>query len=321
MSTSATSVASTSSKSKPKKSASISKTTEVETESVVISEEEQEAEGTVPERQEEDFPKTVAVPGRNRKGKPMPFKTEDMKGKVFNLWINLQQCAREFLIFGTPKIVGRWNDVYGHLTKINFQETQLFLAEVQWKIIVKFNPMLWKCLGTRWASPTERAMCSFMATLPRDIMPLERLREKARKDIGESTEFLEGPIDNRLEHGDIWRRMTKDLDGLGGINEALQQLEGHRETAIVARGLPNTCAVWRLINDYAIAAMGRRSDLRLLELADGGTLRLARFARDMVSWHFGVEELVVAALDMGNKGRAACQGGHITFGKYQSLEY
>ena len=69
------------------------------------------------------------------------------------------------------------------------------------------------------------------------------------------------------------------------------------------------------MNDYAIAAMGRRSDLRLLELADGGTLRLARFARNMVSWHFGVEELVVAALDMGNKGRAACHGGRITFGK------
>ena len=67
--------------------------------------------------------------------------------------------------------------------------------------------------------------------------------------------------------------------------------------------------------------MGRRSDLRLLELADGGTLSLARFARDMVSLHFGVEELVVAALDMGNKGRAVCQGGRITFGKYQSLEY
>ena len=92
-------------------------------------------------------------------------------------------------------------------------------------------------------------MYNFMATLPRDIMPLERLREKARTNIGESTEFLEGPVDNRLEPGDIWRRMTKDLDGLGGINEALQQLEGYRRTAIVVRGLPNTCAVWQQMND------------------------------------------------------------------------
>ena len=114
----------------------------------------------------------------------MPFKTADMKGKVLNICMDLQQCAREFLNPGRPKILGRWNDVYGHLTKINFQETQLFVAEVQLKIIVKFNPMLWKCLGTRWASPTERAIYIIMATLPRDIMPLERLREKARKDIG-----------------------------------------------------------------------------------------------------------------------------------------
>ena len=156
-------------------------------------------------------------------------------------------------------------------------------------------------------------MYNFMATLPRDIMPLERLKKKARKYIGESTEF--GQVDNRLEPGDIWRRMTKDLNGLGSINKALHQLKDHR-TAIVARGLPNACAVLRLINDYAIAAMGRRSDLRLIKLADGGTHRLSQFARDMVSWHFGVEELVVAALDIGNKGRAACQGGRVTFGNY-----
>ena len=67
MSASSTSVASTSSKSKPKTSASISNITEVETEPVVISEEEQEAEGTVPEGQEEDFRKTVAVRDANEK--------------------------------------------------------------------------------------------------------------------------------------------------------------------------------------------------------------------------------------------------------------
>ena len=37
--------------------------------------------------------------------------------------------------------------------------------------------------------------------------------------------------------------MMKDLKGLGGINEALHKLEGHKRTAIVASGLPNACAV------------------------------------------------------------------------------
>ena len=69
------------------------------------------------------------------------------------------------------------------------------------------------------------------------------------------------------------------------------------------------------MNDYTHKAAGRRSDLRLLQLADAGTLRLARFARDTMSWHFGVEELVIAAFDMGNKGRVACQCERATCGK------
>ena len=164
-------------------------------------------------------------------------------------------------------------------------------------------------------------MFNLMATLPQDVMPLERLREMASRDIGESTEFLEASSDNRPEPNYICRRMMRELEGLGGINKALHQLKGHRQTAIVASGLQNACAVLRLMNDYAHGTTGRRSDLRLLELADAGTLRLAKFARDTVSWHFGVEKLVDAALDMGNKRRAACQGNRASFGQYQSLEY
>ena len=58
-------------------------------------------------------------------------------------------------------------------------------------------------------------------------MPRERLREKARKDMGGSTEFLEVSDDNRLEPQDIWRRMMRDLKGLGGLDANLRLLEGH----------------------------------------------------------------------------------------------
>ena len=68
-------------------------------------------------------------------------------------------------------------------------------------------------------------------------MPLDRLRENARKVIGESTEFLEASAVNRHEPGDSWRRMTRKLEGLGGINGTLHQLEGHRRTG----GLSNAC--------------------------------------------------------------------------------
>ena len=44
------------------------------------------------------------------------------------------------------------------------------------------------------------------------------------------------------------------------------------------------------------------------------------FARDTVLWHFGVKELVVAALDMGKKERVVCQADRATFRQYQSLK-
>ena len=63
--------------------------------------------------------------------------------------------------------------------------------------------MLWKSLKMRWASPIQIAKYNLMAILPQGIMPLERLREKVRKDIGGSTEFLEASCDYRLEPQDI----------------------------------------------------------------------------------------------------------------------
>ena len=66
--------------------------------------------------------------------------------------------------------------------------------------------------------------------------------------------------------------------------------------------------------------MGRLFDLRLLELADGGTLRLAWFASDSVValWR---KRAGGGSTRPGNKGRAACQTGRVTFRKYQSLDY
>ena len=162
-----------------------------------------------------------------------------------------------------------------------------------------------------------------MTTLPQDIMPQKRLRKKALKDIGGSTKFLEASDDNRLEPQDIWRRMMRDLKGLGGFDVNLRQLEGHKRTAIVARGLPNACAILKMLDEYALGATRHHMDRNLIELADEGTLRLARFAHDMVLWHFGLKEVIVAALDMANKGRAACEGERVIPAPRlaQSLEY
>ena len=154
-------------------------------------------------------------------------------------------------------------------------------------------------------------------------MPRERLREKARKDIGGSTEFLEASADNGLEPQDIWRRMMRDLKGLGGLHANLRQLEGHKRTAIVARGLPNACAILKMLDEYGLGATHHHMDQNLLGLSDATTLRVARFAHYMVSWHFGLKEVIVAALDMSNRGRAPCEGERVIPAPRlaQSLEY
>ena len=175
----------------------------------------------------------------------------------------------------------------------------------------------------QWASPTERSTYNLMATLPQDIMPLERLRKNARKDIGGSTDFLEACVDNRLEPQDIWRQKMRDLQRLGGLDSNLRQLENHKRTAIVARGLPIACAILRMLDEYAFGATRHHVERNLLELSDAGTLRVARFAHDMISWHFGLEEVIVAALDMATKGRAASEGEKVVPAPRlaQSLEY
>ena len=115
----------------------------------------------------------------------------------------------------------------------------------------------------------------------------------------------------------------RDLKGLGGLNANLRQLDGHKRTAIVAKGLPNACAILKMLDEYAFGATRHHMDRNLIELSDAGTLRLARFAHDMVSWNFGLEEVIVAELDMANKGRAACEGERVVPAPRlaQALEY
>ena len=49
--------------------------------------------------------------------------------------------------------------------------------------------------------------------------------------------------------------MMRDLKGLGGLDSNLRQLlEGHKRTAIVARRLPNACAILRMLDEYAVGA-------------------------------------------------------------------
>ena len=115
----------------------------------------------------------------------------------------------------------------------------------------------------------------------------------------------------------------RDLKGLGGLDANLRQLEGHKRTSIVESGLSNACAILKMLDEYALGATHHHMDRNLIELSIAGTLRVARFAHDMVSWNFGLEKVIVAALDITNKIQAACEGEHVIPAPRlaQSLEY
>ena len=60
-----------------------------------------------------------------------------------------------------------------------------------------------------------------MQHLPREIVPIERLKEKVRKDIGETAEWLDFSDLNVLTPRDIWIRIMRELDGLDDIDHRL----------------------------------------------------------------------------------------------------
>ena len=102
----------------------------------------------------------------------------------------------------------------------------------------------------------------------------------------------------------------RELEKFGRINTSLRKLEGDKRPAIVASGQPNMCSVLRMLDEYA-QGIPVWPDLRLLDLANKGTLRLTTLAHDIVSWHIKVEELIFTAHDIGNKGSAAYQGERV----------
>ena len=66
-----------------------------------------------------------------------------------------------------------------------------------------------------------------------------------------------------------------------------------------------------MLDYYVLGATHHHVDRNLLKLSDAGTLRVARFAHDMVSRYFGLEKVIVAVLEMANKKRAAWEGERV----------
>ena len=130
----------------------------------------------------------------------------------------------------------------------------------------------------------------------------------AEKNIGESTDFLESSYENRVTLRDIWVRILRELDGLDDLERRLLKLESREPTAIVTSGVPNACATYKLMNEYAQEATALGGRFYLIDLAKGGMLKLATLTGDAVCWHLGFGDLVLVALDIENSGRSPFLG-------------
>ena len=251
---------------------------------------------------------TVAVPGRGQeiakrtgqKAKmPVVLKARHLAGRVDAIWKDLDQGAKEFVAPYGARIIqhakNAYNYLHVHCGKL-LRDVRSMLAEVQWKVLADIPRALWKTNGNRIVSTAEQAAFNLMANLPENVIVPDLLMEKASKDIGESTVFIEGSAENQLTPLDIWTRLLRELDGLEGFYQTILELDGRKPTAIISSGLPNACAVLKLMNDYSTSAAGSTGFIRHIELADGGTLKLAFLARRVCTWHFGYEDLVLIAL-------------------------
>lgn len=66
-----------------------------------------------------------------------------------------------------------------------------------------------------------------------------------------------------------------------------------------------------MLDKYAFGVTHHHVEQNLLKLSDADTLKLVRFAHDMVSCDFGMDKMIVAALDMATKERAACEAERV----------
>ena len=235
------------------------------------------------------------------------FKAKELAGRVDAIWTALDHGAAVYFAPELEPVARHARDVVAYLAQLpntdDRRAFRSFLAETQWKIVACIPRELYKTYGTRLATPIERAAYNCMQHFPREIVPMERLKEKARKYYGETAEWLDLSDSNVLTSRDIWIRIMRELDGLDDIDHRLLELATTTDqvfTIIVSTGLSNACAVFKLLNEYSTKAANLIGNIYLIELSDGGLYGLSYLARNLLSWRFGLEDLVYAALDIDN---------------------
>ena len=265
---------------------------------------------------------TVAVPGRRKEiarlngekiKPPQIYDPKQLAGHVASIWSSLEHGLTPYFRTEAPYLTTQAGRAHDYMNQRGGEALRLardLLGKAEWKVLATFPDWLWKTYGNRVATPTERAAYNLMTHLDPEIVPFGCIKEIARKNIGESAEFLEASDKTLLTPRDIWTRLLRSLDELEDFENRLIELEGRETTAIIASGLPNACAAYYLMSEYSKGATTCDSSMLHIQLANRGALQVATLAREAVTWHFGFENVVLVALDFGNLARSPSQGVH-----------
>ena len=148
----------------------------------------------------------------------------------------------------------------------------------------------------------------------------KRLEVKAEKEIGKSARCLDTSDDNMLSPQDIWARLLQSLPVTKELNSKILVLRNGDLTMLVLKECANAMFIFRLLDMYSAGAVGIRGIIESLELADAGLFELSVFASASESWHVGIKQLVVLAIDLKLKERATNIGDKLIRDKTEGID-
>ena len=140
---------------------------------------------------EDELPMTVTVPGRRQEiakrtgrkvQKPQVFKARQLAGRVDAILTELEHGTKDYFHPDGARVVqyakNAYNYLHAHAGKL-LHDVRSMLAEVEWKALADIPGALFKTNGVCIATSAERAAYNLFANLPENVVPVERLNEKA----------------------------------------------------------------------------------------------------------------------------------------------
>ena len=158
---------------------------------------------------------TVTVPGTRqeiakRTGRkvqpPQVFKAKLLAGRVNTIWINHEHGTKEYFDRDCARIVHHAKNAYSYLHAHGgdlLRDVRSMFTEVQWKVIADFPK---RALQDQRHSRSDLGGVrrkQLLNNLFEDVVLVDRLKEKAGKNIGECTDFLDDGPDTLLNSRDI----------------------------------------------------------------------------------------------------------------------